>query len=299
MNVLARPRARPRWVIAVRVSSEAQEVAQQEQALRAAALRLEADVVEVVRIEGVSAWDPKTAREVERRMLEPIAAGRADVLAVWALDRVTRQNIKQTLAFIERLEKHLGGQLFSLQEPIISTATMVPETRELFVSLFAFLANRESSKKSERVKAKRDAKINRAAALGQMATWGEGHLATPTQVCWVWLLKADKLSLRGIGDKLGLSKSQVHRILSREKPGDEELAMARAEGVPVGPAGRASGDTVAEPPLEGGPSGQSDESAGAGGDLADSAGAVAGVQGQKSGKSAGDLEVAADWKVPS
>lgn len=239
----------PRWVIAVRVSTEEQDVDQQLSALQAAAKRQEAEVVEVVRIDGVSAWDRKTCREVERLMLAPIEAGRADVLAVWALDRVTRQNIKETLAFFDRLEKHLGGQLFSLTEPIISTATMVPETRDLFIALFAYLANRESSKKSERVKAKRDAKVNRAAAIGQNATWGLGVMATPDQVQQVWTLRDAGRAVRPIAAEVGISKSQVSRILERPRP-------ATAPGVPMGPAGQSEGARVALGPLEGGGLGQ-------------------------------------------
>jgi len=274
--------ARPRWVIAVRVSTEEQEVAQQLDALQAAAVRQGAEVVEVVRIEGESAWDRRTSREVERRMLAPIAEGRAEVLAVWALDRVTRQNIKETLAFFDRLEKHLGGQLFSLTEPIISTATMVPETRDLFIALFAYLANRESSRKSDRVKAKRDAKVNRAAALGVQATWGRGKLATPTQVANVWLLTEADISGHKVAKALGLSKSQVYRILGRPRP-----ALAEAmSGVPMGPPGQGVVVGGGGAPSVGGGLGQSPMPP-----------EVAGVKRLEPVRPVGGQEVAADRKV--
>lgn len=271
-----------RWAIAVRASTEEQEVEQQEQALRAAAARLGAEVAVVVRIQGVSAYDKKAAKEVARLMLEPIEDGRADTLAVWALDRIVRLGIKEALAFLERLEKHLGGQLYSLTEPFLSTATMNPETRDLLVSLTAWLANRESARKSERVRAKRDTKVNRAAAIGQNATWGRGVLATPAQVAEVWRLREEGsprnaqhnghpsqgMSVRDIAGEVGLSKSQVSRILARPRP-------TTAAGVPMGPPGRQSGASEPTAPLPGGGLGQGERDRAK---TADSAGVVAGTQ---------------------
>jgi len=244
--------SRAKWAGAVRVSTDEQEVAQQEHAIRAAAERQGADVVVWVRIEGVSAWDPKTARDVERQMLAPIEAGTADTLAVWGLDRVTRQGIKEALRFLDRLEKHLGGKLFSVTEPFLSTATMNPETRELLVSLMAWLASRESTRKSERVLAKREAKVNRAAALGQQATWGRGSLATPGQLEAVWRLRDQGLSVRLIAKGVNVSKSQVSRILARPRP-------ATATGVPMDPPGQTVGVSEPAAPLEGAPLGQSEQ----------------------------------------
>lgn len=272
-----------RWAIAVRVSTEEQEVEQQEQALRAAASRHGATVACVVRIEGVSAYDKKASREVERLMLAPIEDGRADTLAVWAFDRMTRQSIKEALGFLERLEKHLGGQLFSLTEPFLSTATMNPEVRDLLASFTAWMANRESARKSERVRAKRDAKVNRAAAIGQNATWGVGVLATPGQVEGIWSARDAGQSVRGIAAAVGVSKSQVSRVLARARP--------TIPGVPMDQAGQSEGVRVAVAPSLGGGLGQA---AGAAGSVPvvplASVGQSAGVQPLERVETASDLE---------
>lgn len=247
-----------RVVLGVRVSTDDknQDPTNQLVPLRAAVARLGWTVAEEVIIEGLSAWNPKTAAEVKRRFLAPIVAGRADTLALWALDRAVRGGIEPTLAFIRHLEEHLGASLFSLQEPWASSATQDPATRELVASMMAWVAERESARKSERVRAKVHAKRNRASVLGQSAKWGEGVLATPEQVAEVRRLRAEGsprhaqhngrpsggMSVRDIATAVGLSKSQVHRILATSVPGE--------------PPGQGEAARVAEPPSDGAPSGQ-------------------------------------------
>lgn len=201
-------------VLAVRISTDDknQDPTNQLVPLRAAVARLGWIVVEEVVIEGLSGWNPKTAAEVKRRFLAPILAGRADTICVWALDRVTRGGIESTLAFLRELEEHLGAALFSLQEPWASSATQDRTTRELIVSLMAWVAKAESDRKSARVRAKVETKRNRSAVLGVSARWGRGILASAEQVQAVMELKG-KASVRAISAQVGLSKSSVARLL--------------------------------------------------------------------------------------
>lgn len=231
-----------RCVLAVRVSTDDkdQDPTNQLIPLRAAVARHGWTVAAEVVIEGLSGWKAKEAAEVKRQFLAPIKAGRADTLAVWSLDRVLRGGIGPTLAFVKELEDHLGAELFSVQEPWASTATHNAGTRELLVSLMAWVAERESSHKSARVNAKVDAKRNRAEALGQNAKWGRGALATNAQVAAILALRGQ--SVRAIAAATGVPKSQVGRILARHP-------------VPAEPLGRGAGDSVAAAPSDGGPLG--------------------------------------------
>jgi DNA invertase Pin-like site-specific DNA recombinase len=139
--------------------------------LRAAAQRLGLEIAEEISLVQ-SAWDAASAADVRRRALAPIVEGRADVLMVWALDRLVRGGIETAFAFLRELEEHLGASLFSLQEPFLSTATSDRQTRELMVALLSWIARWESQRRSERLRAKADTKRNRAAALNQRAGWG-------------------------------------------------------------------------------------------------------------------------------
>jgi DNA invertase Pin-like site-specific DNA recombinase len=190
--------------------------------LRAAAARQGWIVVEEVAL-NLSAWDETSAAEVRRRALAPIVAGRADTLAVWSLDRICRGGIEAAFALLRELEEHLGADLFSLQEPFLSTATADRQTRELMVAMLAWVARWESQRKSERLKAKVVTKRNRAGAIGQRAGWGGGAkgskggvLASAEDVKRARLLRADGASVRAVASELGLSKSQVQRILAAD-----------------------------------------------------------------------------------
>jgi DNA invertase Pin-like site-specific DNA recombinase len=233
-----------RVVLGLRTSTEDKNQDPQNQLgpLEAAMARLGWTVAEVVVIEGLSAWNPKTAAEVKRRFLAPIVEGRADTLAVWALDRVVRGGIEPTLAFIRELEQHLGASLFSLQEPWASSATQDRATRELVASMMAWVAQQESERKSQRVRAKVRAKRNRARVLGQSAKWGKGVLATPEQMRQVLAMRG--VPVRAVARQLGLSKSQVHRIRAGQLQ------------VPEEPPGLEGAPSVAEAPSDGAPSGQ-------------------------------------------
>jgi DNA invertase Pin-like site-specific DNA recombinase len=186
-------------------------------ALRSAAERHRWTIVKELPLK-MSAWDSAGARDAQRRALEPIERGEADLLAVWSWDRLSREGIEGAFSLLRRLEDHLGAQFFSLQEPFLSTATASPEQRELMLSIIAWAAKWESQGRSERLKAKAESKRQRAHQLGERALWGRGRLASPMEVAEVRELAAKGLSVRGIGSRLGVSKSQVHRILKDVPP---------------------------------------------------------------------------------
>lgn len=212
-----------RAVILGRVSQEERRSGQKVQdpraqlrALRSAADRLAWLVVDVVELRQ-SAWDEKSALEVQERVLEPIRAGKADTVMVWALDRLIRRDPLETMLFINRLEKHYGASLYSLQEPFLSTASD-PEIRKLLLPIVAWIAEQESRRRSARVRQKVETKRIQAGNLGERAKWGRGRLASTQEIRDVLELGRKRLSIRQISRSTGLSKSQVQRILSSQAP---------------------------------------------------------------------------------
>ena len=206
---------RPNVVILGRVSRGERQQSPEGQliALRAAARRLGWHVAaEVSRT--MSAWDDESAAAVRDAALAPIISGEADTLAVWAWDRYSRGGIEAAFRELRLLEHHLGAQFFSLQEPFLCTAGSDPAQRELLLSIIAWSARWESQRKSDRLKMKVAVKRSRCESLGLEGRWGRGRLASNTQIRDAYELRAQGASLRGIADALGLSKSQVARIIT-------------------------------------------------------------------------------------
>ena len=162
-----------------------------------------------------SRYDEDSYREVREAIMERLRAGRFDVLAVWAWDRLSRQGAEEAFRFLRELEEHLGARFFSLQEPFLCTEAG-REQRELLLPIVAWVANRDSVRKSDRLVAKAQTKRNRAAAVGERATWGKGKLATTEQVEKVKTMKQSGHSVRAISRATGLSKSQVDRLVRGE-----------------------------------------------------------------------------------
>ena len=70
------------------------------------------------------------------------------VVICWAIDRLTRQGISETLQAVHRITD-ADGTLISLQEPWVETSG---ELRDLLLSLVGWVANFESKRRSERIK---------------------------------------------------------------------------------------------------------------------------------------------------
>jgi len=92
------------------------------------------------------------------------------------------------------------------------------EQRELLLSIIAWAARWESQRKSDRLKAKVASKRARAESLGQRARWGRGVVASWEQVRRVHDLHGAGGTVRSIAGELGLSKSQVQRVLASVAP---------------------------------------------------------------------------------
>ena len=103
-----------------------------------------------------SAWqngNGTKGKEFDRtrdKLINGARLGHYDVVLVWAVDRLSRRGIEDTLATMRRLYEH-GCDIWSHQEPWLVTSE--PRMRELLVSFMAWMAEQESARRSERIKA--------------------------------------------------------------------------------------------------------------------------------------------------
>jgi DNA invertase Pin-like site-specific DNA recombinase len=88
-------------------------------------------------------------KEMLARMLGDAHAGRFDVLVVWAADRISRGGIEELLRIIRELRER-NVALISVKEPWLSGSDA---TTELLAAIAAWVAEQESRRRSERVKA--------------------------------------------------------------------------------------------------------------------------------------------------
>lgn len=82
-------------------------------------------------------------------LLEGARRGDYQLVVIWSLDRWSRRGIRDSLTTLERLWD-LGCDVWSQQEPFVEVPS---EIRPLMVSVFAWMAEQESKRRSERTKA--------------------------------------------------------------------------------------------------------------------------------------------------
>jgi putative DNA-invertase from lambdoid prophage Rac len=101
-----------------------------------------------------SAWQNGNGKGAEfdkarQELLNGARLGSYSVVLVWAIDRLSRKGVEDTLSTLRRLYAH-DCDVWSHEESWLSTAG--PDMRELLVSLFAWMARMESARRSERIK---------------------------------------------------------------------------------------------------------------------------------------------------
>lgn len=89
-------------------------------------------------------------REAFLRMLEDADKRKFDLLFIWALDRLSREGISNTLGYIERLKRN-GIALKSFQESWLDTRD--EGLGQLLLAIFSWVAQQERSRIVERTKA--------------------------------------------------------------------------------------------------------------------------------------------------
>lgn len=85
-----------------------------------------------------------------QQMLSDARIHKFDIILIWALDRFSREGIRQTLAYIKKLSYH-KIVLKSYQEAWLDTSDS--GMGQLLVAIFSWIAEQEKERISERVKA--------------------------------------------------------------------------------------------------------------------------------------------------
>jgi DNA invertase Pin-like site-specific DNA recombinase len=139
--------------IFARVSTTDQHAENQLDELRAWAGRRGLDVAAEFITED-SAWLNGNGKgaEFDRKRAELVNGARLghySVVLVWAIDRLSRKGILDTLGTLTALYD-IGAEVWSHQEPWLVTSE--PRMRELLVSFMAWMAEQESARRSARVK---------------------------------------------------------------------------------------------------------------------------------------------------
>jgi DNA invertase Pin-like site-specific DNA recombinase len=139
-----------------RVSTAEQHCANQLAELRAWAEARSLAVAEEFVTED-SAWDGHNGAKGKQfdaaraALLAGARHGRYTVVLTWAVDRLSRKGIEDTLAIMRRLSE-AGATVWSRQESWTEDLRN-PHMRELFLAIAAWMAKMESDRRSERIKA--------------------------------------------------------------------------------------------------------------------------------------------------
>ena len=131
----------------VRVSTNRQETANQMPDLQRLAEQRGYKIVRTFEVEE-SAWkgNHRAARD---EVIRAAHRGEFSVLVIWALDRICREGPEDALKLVRELDER-GCAVVSHQEDWMTGS---PDVQKLMLSIFGWLAEQESKKRSERVKA--------------------------------------------------------------------------------------------------------------------------------------------------
>lgn len=144
----------------------------------------------------------KSDRVQFRQMFEDASRRKFDLVLFWALDRLSREGVLETLQHLNRLTSY-GVGFRSYTEQFFDSCGVF---KEAIIAIMATLAKQERVKRSERTKAGL-ARVKAAGkALGRPAKLNGHHTAEAAR------LRAQGLSLRAVGRQLGISERSVRRL---------------------------------------------------------------------------------------
>ena len=144
----------------------------------------------------------KSDRAEFKRMFEDASRRKFDLLVFWALDRLSREGVLETLQHLNRLTSY-GVAWRSFTEQFFDSCGPF---REAVIAIMATLAKQERVKRSERTKAGL-ARVRAAGRrLGRPARLNGEHTAEIAR------LRAQGVSGREIGRRLSISEGSVRRL---------------------------------------------------------------------------------------
>ena len=144
----------------------------------------------------------KSDRVEFQAMFEAASQHKFDLLLFWALDRLSREGVLETLQHLNRLTSY-GVGFRSFTEQYFDSCGIF---KDAVISILATIAKQERIRLSERTKA----------GLAQARRNGRriGRPRLNVQSSEIARLRASGLSLRAIGRTLGISEGSVRRLAS-------------------------------------------------------------------------------------
>jgi DNA invertase Pin-like site-specific DNA recombinase len=144
----------------------------------------------------------KSDRMEFQAMFEAASQRKFDLLLFWALDRLSREGVLETLQHLNRLTSY-GVGYRSFAEQYFDSCGIF---KDAVIAIMATLAKQERIRRSERTKA----------GLAQARRNGRqiGRPRLTVQSSEIVRLRASGLSLRAIGRELGISEGSVRRLTS-------------------------------------------------------------------------------------
>lgn len=195
-----------RTAIYTRVSKDdgSQEAENQIMVLREDAERAGEDIFEVY-VDRESGRKGRCERSDFARMFEDAERRRFDLLRFWALDRFSREGIRKTISYLQRLD-HLGVRFTSHTEPYLNTDNEL--IAHIVLGVTSYYAALEAQRISDRTKAG----LVRARAQGKTIGRPDGFDR--------WRGELDRMVGEGYGKKrmareTGLSYNTVKSYLAR------------------------------------------------------------------------------------
>jgi DNA invertase Pin-like site-specific DNA recombinase len=192
-------------IVYLRVSTEDQNPENQKNEVLSLSAGLEVTIFE----ENQSAFKDDYKREQFNKILELIRKGKVKNFYAWDLDRIYRNRLKLKEFF--ELCRIMGVQVSTVRQDWLKSLKTESESlnamlQDLLINLLGWLAEEESSKKSQRVKIAYQNKKG--------ANWGRPKIEVDYSTrLKVHQEKKEGYSIRMIAQNLNLKKNQVERIL--------------------------------------------------------------------------------------
>jgi DNA invertase Pin-like site-specific DNA recombinase len=147
----------------------------------------------------------KKVRPQFERMLLHASQRKFELLLFWKLDRLSREGVRKTLAYLERLDSW-GVAWRSFMEPFFDSCGIM---RDVVIAIMSTLAQQERIGISDRTKAG----LARARRAGKKL----GRRAVPVDMAAVQRLRAAGHGLRSVAKEMGVSVNTIQKALSSTK----------------------------------------------------------------------------------
>jgi len=196
----------------LRVSTEEQNEENQLKDVEVYAHELGLELAGVYREHGVSAWKKKsTSRRVFNRMLKDAVREGVLHIVVWDFDRVER-NRRRFIELVRELRRG-GIRLHSVRQRWLEELNQIPEpwgeiVGDLMLHIVGWMAEEESSKRSERVKIA----YERMREEGEVDRWGRPRLTSYIPLERIAEIYVEEGSLRRTAERVR------NEIRARPKP---------------------------------------------------------------------------------